>query len=125
MASDSRFLDAVGFAEVYDVTDEGGWLFEALPTEDIGFAVSARVETELDLLPPAERELRELAWLDLGFDSFRELEDLHLAGAQRAQAREQEGGGADADEAEGGEGEEGEFDFAGESEAEDEGWGEA
>ena len=123
MASDSRFLDAVGFAEVYDVTDEGGWLFEALPTEDIGFAVSARVETELDLLPPAERELRELAWLDFGFDSFRELEDLHLAGAQRAKGSEQEGGGAEAEEAEGGEDEEGEFQFDS-TEAEDEGWGE-
>ena len=113
--SDSRFLDAVGFGDILDVVDEGGWSHEALPTEDVGFALNARVETELDLLPPAERELRELAWRDLGFEGFRELEDAGAAAAARpkncAQAEEDEeeqgvGAGAGAGGASDDEGEE-------------------
>jgi hypothetical protein len=130
--SDSRFLDAVGFSDLYDVTDEGGWQHEVLPVEDIGFAMGARVETELDLLPPAERELRELAWLDLGFEAFRELEDgLAGSGARAARAARAAQGGAAAEEGSGSETElevdEGEEE--GEEEEEEEGggggWGQA
>jgi hypothetical protein len=89
--SDSRFLDAVGFSEMYDVTDEGGWAYEVLPTEDIGFAgIAARVETELDLLPPLERELCELAWGDMGFQQFLEAEDLSVAAARPQSNRSEE-----------------------------------
>ena len=125
--SDSRFLDAVGFSDMYDVTDEGGWNHEVLPVEDIGFAVSARVETELDLLPPAERELRELAWLDLGFEAFRELEEGPAGGSARAGRLNRAQGEAGEGEAEGeeGEGEEGEEEEEEEEEEELEGWGEA
>ena len=38
MASDSRFLCAVGFEGVLEVTDEGGWSREVLPLEDVPFA---------------------------------------------------------------------------------------
>ena len=114
--SDSRFLDAVGFEGMYDLTDEGGWLHEALPVEDVGFAVNARVESELDLLTPQDRELRELAWLELGFEHFRELEEAALHKPPKAGKAAEGGAGGGSSSAEAEEG--GEAEGEGEEEEE-------
>ena len=82
MASDSRFIDAVGFSCLLDVTDEGGWAFEALPQEDVAanFGAGARAETEADLKPPEEKERAELSWADAGLlDAIREAEEAAAA----------------------------------------------
>jgi hypothetical protein len=63
MASDSRFIDAVGFFGLLDITDEGGWAFETLPQEEVlVFGAGARAETEVDLASPEERERAEFSW---------------------------------------------------------------
>ena len=89
MASDSRFLDAVGFSDFFDVTDEGGWAFETLPQEDVvaSFGSGARAETEQDLKPPEERERAELSWVDGGLlDAIREAEEEASRGGAAAEA---------------------------------------
>jgi hypothetical protein len=65
--SDSRFIDAVGFFGLLDITDEGGWAFEVLPQEEVVvFGAGARAESEADLKPPEERERAEFQWADMG-----------------------------------------------------------
>ena len=79
MASDSSYSHRVGFHNNLDITDEGGWAFETLPKEEIllaGYHTALRAETALDLLPPEDRELRELMWNDLGLVTmYQQLEE--------------------------------------------------
>lgn len=68
--SDSNYVSCVGHWNMMDITDESGWAFEVLPKEDVvlaGFGTATRAESEIDLLPPSERELTEFSWSDLGF----------------------------------------------------------
>ena len=99
--SDSNYLTRVGYWDMLDVTDESGWAFEILPKEDVvlaGFGAATRAETELDLLPPSERELRELIWPDLGYvtlvqeseEAVKESQDLNAGGMHKVGDEEEE-----------------------------------
>ena len=85
MASDSRFIDAVGFFGLLDITDEGGWAFETLPQEEVlVFGAGARAETEADLESPEARERAEFSWADMGLLDAIVAEE--TAAANRAEA---------------------------------------
>jgi hypothetical protein len=95
MASDSRYIDAVGYIGMLDITDEGGWAFEALPQEDVvlAFGSGARAETEVDLSSPEERERAEFTWTDAGaLDAIaaEEVAAASRAGAATAAAADDE-----------------------------------
>lgn len=68
MASDSKFIDAIGFEGMLDVV--GDWQCEQLPPDDIVAGVSGSLPLPLDSdgedifdsLAAAERERKELEW---------------------------------------------------------------
>ncbi len=139
-ASDSRFLDAVGFARFLDVVD-AEWMAERLPQEDVAASASAAAALAaavaggeaalmdgfggmrgsssndddqggefaagLGGLTAAERERKELQWVDPGTDLLL-MQSASAVGA-RPVASASSGGGAGGGGAGGGGGALGEF----------------
>ncbi len=97
MASDSRFIDAIGFDGFLDVID-AEWAGERLPQEDVVVAASGDAPLVLDdgvfdELPALERERKELLWVDAGTDLLERPEEAEEGAAGEEELGEEEGGG--------------------------------